>query len=263
MKLTTQRGWLIGLALAVAILAIGVIESAEPPAAPKVSTIAPAKDLAAAVDKHIAWMEEAVASESDYKDFGERNIKHANTLILLALAAGLHDQDNKYKEAAPALMKAAQAAANAKTFEAAKAAVAEVKKAAETGKANPGSLKWEKVADLPQLMKAVPLANNRLKRNVRASLFKRKSADNGADSATLAVIGQGSIADLSQAKNAEQEKQWQEFCIKMRDAAAAVNKEVRAGDQPAAEKAMATLIKTCDACHEVFHKEQVGKSGEE
>jgi hypothetical protein len=160
-------------------------------------------------------------------------------------------------------MKAAEAVAKAKTFQAAKAAVAEVKKAVETGKANPTSLKWEKVADIVELMKAVPLANNRLKRNVRATLFKRKSADNGADSTTLAVIGQGSIADTSQAKTPEQAKQWQEFCIKMRDAAAAVNKEVHAGDQPAAEKAMANLIKTCDTCHEVFHKEQVGKSGDE
>jgi len=263
MKLTTQWGWLTGLVLGLAILAIGVIESAEPPAAPKVSTFAPPKDLAAAVDKHIARMEEAVATEADYKDFGDRNLKDANTLILLALAAGLHDQENKYKEAAPALLKAAQAVAKAKSFEAAKAAVAEVKKAAETGKGNPTSLKWEKVADLPELMKAVPLVNNRLKRNVRPTAFKKKTTDNGADSATLAVIGQGSIADLSQATSAEQEKQWQEFCVLMRDAAAAVNKVVHAGDQPAAEKAMATLIKTCDTCHEVFHKEQVGKSGDE
>jgi hypothetical protein len=263
MRLTTQWGWTTGLVSALAVLVIGGWAFAEAPAAPKVSTYAPPKDLAAAVDKHIARMEEAVASEADYKDFGDRNAKDANTLVLLALAAGLHDQENKYKETAPALMKAAQAVAKAKSFEAAKAAVAEVKKAAETGKGNPTPLKWEKVADLVELMKAVPLVNNRLKRNVRPTAFKKKSTDNGADSATLGVIAQGSIADTSQAKGAEQEKQWQEFCAKMRDAAAAVNKEVHAGDQPAADKAMANLIKSCDTCHEVFHKDQVGKSGDE
>ena len=109
-------------------------------------------------------------------------------------------------------------------------------------------------------MKAVPLVNNRLKRNVRETRFKKAAKDNAGDSATLAVIAQGSMADTSEAKTPEQEKQWYKFCEEMRDNAAAVNKAVRAADLAATTKAVEVLAKNCDNCHEVFHKDQVGKS---
>jgi hypothetical protein len=98
------------------------------------------------------------------------------------------------------------------------------------------------------------LVNARLKRNLRGDKFKSKAKDNAGDAATLAVIAQGSIADTSEAKDDEGIKKWYGFCIQMRDAAAALNKAVHDGDKDAAEKAMEALNKSCDDCHEVFHK---------
>jgi len=261
MKSTTRWGWMVGLTLAVAGLSVAGLVLAAPPAAPKVSSFAPAKDVAGEIEKYVARLEEVVSSEAEYKDRGETQVpKDANTVVLLALAAGLHDEDVPCKSAAPAMLKAAREVAKAKGFEAAKTAVAGLRKAAESSGGDVSQLKWEKVADLPETMKAVPLVNNRLKRNIREKQFKKKAKDNSGDSATLAVIAQGSMADTSAAKTPEQEKQWYKFCEEMRENAAAVNKAVRKADLAATTKAVEVLTKSCDNCHEVFSPTAIGKA---
>jgi len=231
-----------------------VARAAEPPAAPKVSTFAPAKDVAAQIDAYVARLEESVQSEDAFKEAEAKVGKDSNTLILLALAAGLHDEDIKYKAAAPGLVKAAQALTQAKGFEAAKAGLAAVKKALDSKEGNPAELKWVKSASLPDLMKQVPLVNSRLKRNLRGERFKSKAMDNAGDSATLAVIAQGSMADTSETKSADQVAKWCSLCTQMRDAAAALNRAVHEGDAKAADKAMSAVNQSCDDCHDVFHK---------
>jgi len=231
-----------------------VAMAAEPPSAPKVSTFAPAKDVAAQIDRYVGQLEESVQSEDEFKEAEAKLAKDANTLVLLGLAAGLHDEDIKYKEAAPGLVKAAQALTKAKGFAAAKEGVAAVKKALESKEGNPVELKWVKSASLPDLMKQVPLVNSRLKRNLRGEKLKSKAKDNAGDAATLAVIAQGSMADTSEAESADQVPKWYGFCVQMRDAAAALNKAVREKDAKGAEKAMSALNQSCDDCHNVFHK---------
>ncbi len=236
--------------------------AAEPPAAPKVSTFAPAKDVASQIDAYVARLEESVETEDAYKEAEAKVGKDANTMILLALAAGLHDEDCKYKAAAPAVVKAAQELAKAKGFAAAKAGVAAVKKALESTEGNAAELKWVKSASLDDLMKQVPLINSRLKRNLKGDKLKSKAKDNAGDSATLAVIAQGSMADTSEAKNDEDVKKWFGFCVQMRDAAAALNKAVHSADNAGAEKALSALNQSCDDCHAVFHKEGTKESEE-
>ena len=85
-------------------------------------------------------------------------------MAVLALVLGLHDQDNKYKAAAPALLKASQKLAATKDFASAAAAVAAVKAATTDTSGSLAELKWEKVASMPELMKQVPLVNTKLKR---------------------------------------------------------------------------------------------------
>src|SRR3990172_9100413 len=97
-------GFLLAAATIFAV-AIGAT-AAEPPAAPKVSTFAPAKDVAAQIEVYVARLEESVESEETFQESEAKVGKDTNTLILLALAAGLHDEDNKFKAAATAIMKA-------------------------------------------------------------------------------------------------------------------------------------------------------------
>ena len=258
------RLWLsvASVSLTLVVLSVSGVAKAQPPAAPKVSTFAPTKDLEGQLVAYLDRLEEGVKSEDEYKDSQGKIVKEANTVILIALALGLDDEDNAYKAAASAIIKAAQELAAAKDFAGAKAGVEALKKAAES-KDGAAELKWAKVASLPELMKQVPTVNTRLKRNTRAAAFKKKVKDNGGDSAVLAVIAQGSMADVSEAKGDEAKvKQWYELCGRMRDEAAAVNAAVHAGNRSAAEKSMKAMNKTCDDCHEIFHKEAVGKSAE-
>jgi len=271
-------GWLAAAAVfAAAMVAVG----AEPPAAPKVSSFAPAKDVAAQINFYVSRMEESdsLQNEAAFKqaledakdtatgkvpDLPPQIAKDSNTVILLALAAGLDDEDNQFKAAAPALLKAAQDLAKAKGYAAAKAGVAAVKKALDATEGNPGELKWVKSASLPDLMKQVPLVNSRLKRNLRGPKFKSKAKDNAGDAATLAVIAQGSMADDSEAKkNNEDVQKWFKFCTQMRDAAAALNKAVHEGNREGADKAMSALNQSCDDCHAVFHKGAEKESGKD
>jgi hypothetical protein len=229
--------------------------AAEMPAAPAVSTFAPAEDLANQADQYIKELDRTVASEADYKDGVEKITKDSNTLMIIALALGLHDQENKYKASAGALMKAAEEVAATKDFESAKKAVAGVKAAAEGKGKVDAALKWEKVAALPELMKQVPLVNTKLKRYVKGANFKKKAKDTAGYTAVIAAIAQGTMADTSEAKSPEQVKQWYGFSTAMRDDAGAVNAAIHKEDEPAAAEAMKKLTQSCEDCHAVFHPE--------
>lgn len=223
-------------------------------AAPKVSTFAPAEDLAGQAELYIKGLEKCVESADEYKDGQEKIAKDSNTLIIIALALGLHDQDSKYKAPAAAIVKAAQALAATKDFDAAKKAVADVKAAADGKGTAAGELKWEKVASLPELMKQVPVINTKLKLNVKK--LNKKAKEAAGYSAVLAAIAQGTMADTSATKDADQVKQWQAFSVASRDNAGAVNAAIRKGDEAAVAKAMEKLNQSCEDCHAVFKPEE-------
>jgi hypothetical protein len=246
------------LGVALTVLLAGPTMAAMPEA-PKVSTFASADDLVSQLDAYVADLEKAVSNEEEYKD-AEANIsKQSNTLVLIALALGLHDSDNKYKAAAPAIVKAAQALGQAKDLASTKKGV-EAVKAAVAGKGEAGAaIKWEKVASLPELMKQVPNLNTKLKRGVSKSKLKSSAAKSQGHAAVIAVIAQGSMADTSATKSEAEAGQWYKFCAQMRDAAAEVNAGVKKLDAGAVDAAMKKLNQSCDDCHEVFHKKALEK----
>jgi hypothetical protein len=225
------------------------------PEIPPVSKFAPADDLVAQADKYVESLGKSVADvesgEEKFADMKEKIEKESNTLAVVALCLGKHDKDNQYKVAAPALVKAAQALAEAKDISSAKKAFAAVKEAAAS-KGKPDELKWEKVASLPALMKQVPTINTKLKTAVKPAKFKAKAKDSAGIAAVLAAIAQGSMADTTETKSPEQVKQWIKFCEEMRDAAAATNQSIRDGDVEATAKNMKKLGQNCEDCHKVF-----------
>lgn len=220
-------------------------------AEPKVSTYAPAEDLVAQADQYIKDLGKSVENEADYKEASEKIAKDSNTLIIIALALGLHDQDNKYQKSAGALMKAAQDVAATKDYASAKKAVDAVNEAAAKSE-SAGELKWEKVASLPELMKQVPNINTKLTMKIKGANFKKKAKDTAGYTAVMAVIAQGTKADTSVTKGDEQVKQWQKFSDDARDCAGALNKVIHKGDQKAVDAAVKKLNQSCEACHEVF-----------
>jgi cytochrome c556 len=206
------------------------------------------------MDKYIRDMEKGTAAESDYKELSEGEVSQTgSTMVLLAVALGLSDQDNKYKAQAGALVAACQKLAAAKDYAATKKAVAGVVAAAKEGQPS-GEVKWARLADLKDLMKQVPRVNTKLKSNLNHLGTKAKEA--AANVATLAVIAQGAMADVADTRKPAESQKWFVFSTEMREAAAAVNASIRVKNQKAVEESMDRLQKSCDDCHAVFKEEE-------
>ena len=247
---------ILSIALAAA-LCLGLLTRtglAEPPKAPPVSNFAPAEDLVALAKEFIKDFEGMLATEQDFNEKKDLIKRNAHTLAVLAVALGLHDTPNELKPAAPALVKAAQDLGKAMDYASAMAALAAVKSAAD-GKAKEGpELNWStKVASLGQLMKQVTTTDARLRRNLRR--FDRLAAENAQSSALLAVIAQAAIADTHEVKDPADLPKWYQWCEDMREAAAGVNRAVKAKDPAAADAAAKRLMQSCDECHAVFQTE--------
>ncbi len=265
----------LSVAAIVAVLGVFVVQAHVRAAdAAKVSTFAPAGDLVRQADKYIESMKNTVASKEEYEDSEGKVGRESNTLAIIVLALGLHDKDNKYKDKAPALIKAAQDVAAtalieaaqdvaaAKKYVAAKKAVAALDEVAAAEATPGGKLKWEKVAALPDLMKQVPIVNTKLKFCLGKTKFKKKAKDSAGYTAVIAAIAQGVITDTSATKNAEQVKLWQKFSQAMRDHAGAANAAIHKGDLPATDEAMKKLNQSCEDCHAVFKPDVVTETKE-
>jgi len=222
----------------------------------KVSSYAPAEDLEAQMEQYLKDFQDAVASEDAFKEAEGKISKDANTLIVMALALGLHDQQNKYQKAAPALIAAAKQLTSVKDLNSAKKAI-EALTTAASSQGDPSSLKWEKAAKLEELMKAVPLISNKIKdSSLTAARLEKRGKDYAGYAAVLAVIAQGSLPNADETEKPTEVAKWQQFCLQMRSAAAELNAAIRAKNAEAALKANAKLRQSCDDCHAVFHTKQ-------
>jgi hypothetical protein len=223
----------------------------------KISSYAPAADLVSQVPEYVEDLKEAVADEATFKDSESVIGRSANTLIVVALALGMHDEDNKYKASAPAMVKAAQDLAAAKDVAAAQKAMEALSALAEggAGEAVDGELKWGKVASLEQLMKAVPIVRNKMKSSSlsSASRLKKKADDYAGHAAVLAVIAQSAIPYADETDAPTEVEKWQQYCIDMRVASARLHAAIRALDTEAAiEIQKVDLEESCTDCHAVF-----------
>lgn len=246
------------LAGAVVMMMAGWLTAASP-TLPKVSEFAPVEDILSQIDYYLDRLEAALSDEAEYSaGKKKRVVKDSNTLVVLLLATGLHDQESKLQAAAPGLLPLAQKlAASADDYAQAKGVFGELRSAAEQSLTGGEPLKWEKVASLGQLMKQVPTINNRLKRSLRESKFEKDAEKSAGYSAVLAVIAQAAMADTHEVKNPDDTQKWYDFCTTMRNAAGEINSAVRTKDFDAATAAMERLKNNCDDCHAVFRKEEM------
>jgi hypothetical protein len=260
-KPTTRSCCLAGLAVMMLLAAV-VAVAATMPEPPRVSTFASTEDLIGQLREYVSELEESVESKNDYLDAKEKLAKDADTVLLIALALGLHDEDNKFKQAAPGLVKTAAKVAKATDFEAAKAAVQAVKEAGGS-KGDPSQLSWQDAhaTSLPALMKQVPLINTKMKRWLRGSYFKSRADRTTGMSAVLATIAQGSMVLADKTDKPGEAEKWHVFCAQMRDSAARLNAAIRSQDQETARQELKHLTQSCDDCHAIFHPEAEKETG--
>jgi len=222
-----------------------------------VSAYAPAEHLLAQVDEYMKQMEATVSTPDEYKDGVARIAKDSNTMIVLALALGLHDSDHRLKAHAPAMLQAAQVLAATEDHEAAKTAVAKLKAAVAEGGDGP-ELKWEKVASLKELMEQVPLIHASIRRRV-SRRFERNTESIAGDAATIAVIAQGTLPNTDETIEPDKPEEWKKYSLQMRDAAAELLAAAEAKDEESAKAAFEKLDQSCHDCHVVFHPEEANQ----
>ena len=231
---------------------------ANPPAAPQVSSFAPAEDILSQVDYYTDRLATAVADKDGYtKSKQKRVAKDGNTLSVLLLALGMHDQDHRLKASAAVLLPLAQRLAESSgDYDTAKPAYDALAEVLQNGASGGPTLTWQKVASLGQLMKQVPTINNRLRRSLRESRFEKDTAKSAGYAAALAVIAQAAMADTHEVKNPADTDKWYQYCAEMRDAAGAINAAIRKKDFEAATIAGKQLKGLCKQCHDVFREEE-------
>jgi len=236
--------------------AVDPAELSDLPADAPVSKYAPVALLEAQVPEYLEEIGESLEEPAEFESELEQLDQNANTMVVIALALGLHDQDNQYKAHAPAMLAAAQKVAAAENHADAQTAFEQLQKATEEGGDGP-ELKWEEVvASLPALMKEVPNVNSKITRNIKRR-FDSRGDDIAAAAVTIAVIAQGSLPNTEETIHPEKVEEWRKYSLEMRNAAAQLVAAVQAKDEEAANKANDALQQTCHDCHAIFHPEEV------
>jgi len=219
----------------------------------------PAADLDEQVDFYIKELDKSLEDLATSKDFAadaDALARDGNTLILIALALGM-SEDGKYKAAAPEIIKAAQAVADAKDLAAAKAAVAAVK--AALAKKSTDKLEWKKMAKMAPVMKlAVPRINTGMTRYIRTEATLKRGIPNVAGAtAALAVIAQGVKPNFDETIKPDNEEEWVKLSKDFRDLALKANAAIHGFEKgsvtfDAFKDALAAMKESCEHCHAVF-----------
>ena len=233
----------------------------------------PVADLEGQVETYIKKLDgdlEDLASTKNFKADSGSLLRDSNALALIALGIGLAEEEGKLKKAAPGIVAAAQAVGKAEDLAAAQKAVADVKTAL-TGSGDPTTLGWTKVAALAPVMKAVPNISSNVTRNSsterRLSTGARMKDARAAvleGTAAMAVIVQGSMANYEETNKAGSAADWERLCKEFRDLALKANAEAHnfvdgKSDFATLSTALETMRKSCDDCHNVFHKAAIGQ----
>ncbi|MDR2756997.1 MAG: hypothetical protein LBC20_14970 [Planctomycetaceae bacterium] len=233
--------------------------------------IPPITDLIAQIDEYVEKLGktlEELDGTVNYKNDGDFVVRDANALALIALAVGKANADSKYKNASPGIIKAATELANTTQYDAAKESYNKLKSAL-TSEGDPSTLEWTKTAELQPLMKAVPNLNSTLTRltNTERKLktqLKKPERVFGA-LAALAVIPQGSIANVKDTSKPDAVAEWKKECEQFRDAAIKANAAIHSYAEEKIDyqtywAAFKEMTEACDKCHKEFYPSAVGKN---
>jgi hypothetical protein len=239
--------------------------------AAEVIPMPPINDLVGQIDEYVEKLGktlEELDGTVNYKNDGDFVVRDANALALVSLAVGKSEADSKYKKAAPNIIKAATELASATQYDAAKKAYNALKTSL-TSEGDPSVLEWTKTAELQPLMKAVPNLSSTLTRltNTEKKLktqLKKPERIFGAFAA-LAVIPQGSIANVKDTSKPDAVTEWKKECEQFRDAAIKANVAVHSFAEEKIDyktywAAFKEMTEACDKCHKEFYPSAVGKN---
>jgi hypothetical protein len=217
------------------------------------ASYAPAADLQRYVEMAVGTLDQDLSQEATYNiPRVKRVARTANTLAAVAVVLGHHDGATPLKEPARAIKQASLLLAeHAGEYQPARSALDELKKVIATLPKGPPPA-WAATGDIEQLMLQVPVLARELQKSVRGTAFAESRDEAAALSATLAAVARISMLDHTYCANARDQRDWDELCRRMQDAAADSNRAIRAAEREALKHALRQLDHSCDDCHERF-----------
>lgn len=213
------------------------------------------KDLNPLVEQQLANIKDAMKTNGTFLR-GFRKVQLAGHLIAgLGNIGTLRLEGDEAKKAAALREAGLELAKSAKEkkFENAKKAFALLEgypaEIAPAGNAAPA--KWEVVLPLDILMKGVSAIDSATGTAVRkdAGAFAKSAKEMSNDSTLLACL-----AVVAREHNANMD--WKGWCDEMREGSLAMAREFAKKDPAATKQARENLQKSCNACHEVYRKEE-------
>jgi hypothetical protein len=237
------------LSLSLAVLAAALCIPAIAAEKPKISSIAPAGDLATEANAKIEALEKALADSGSYEMAKKKAIpRDAGVLAVLEQALAEYDGDAPEKASAPAARDAALELVKSSSYDAAKKALDKVK-AARDGKGATGASThaWDKLIDMDSLMSEVSARNGKFRR-----VFKSPPADLSGPSRDFAVLSVLAIvigSDTHEVKDKSDVAKWESYANEMQAQMAKGAAALRGKNVDDAKAAFTTAGKSCNGCH--------------
>jgi hypothetical protein len=254
MKMTRPIIWVYAALVSASLLGMAFVW-AEPPAAElltKPSAYAPSKDL----QYQLVYLTDRIEGDLEKPEKFDRRVKRvvrdSNTIAVLALVLGNHDEENPLRGRSASVIAAATDLANKATNHAdAQAAYKRLTEALQSPTGQ-GQVPWSCVGDIEAHMLQIPQLDTSLKSAVKPSRFATSQDKAAGLAATLAAVAHISMFDDTYCSDALDHQDWVELCLCMRDSATDLHSAIRAGDAAAADRAFRPLGRSCDECHEQF-----------
>ena len=234
--------WIQVAVALVAVLSFAIV-AAEPPKEEvnrKPSTYAPAKDLESQVQFFLDRIKDELKDESKYgEESVKRVVRDANTLAVLSLVLGKHDEANRFQSSAAALLEDAlksggEIAGLQGSAECLRQADRDDERHEWLDRLGVEKCRKHRRTHEPGSERSTPNCAGRYGVMTR---FEKSRDEAAGLAATLAAIAQVSMFDDSYCSDQADRTDWIELCGLMRDAAYDINQAVHRGDQEAADRA--------------------------
>lgn len=246
----------IVLSLVVTVLIGASVYSADTAKKLKMSEIAPAEDLVAAVDAKIVALEKYVGDAATFKKSGEKLTRDAGMLAVLAQAIVEHDQPSAWQKSAADVREAAMKLAAVESQGEATQLLQAVKDA-KAGKLKGADAKadWDSLTDFDSLMSEVKMLNRNVgkaARKMRRGLDEEARNAAARDAEVLAIIGLVIEADTNYLEEDSGIPKWKQYSVDQRTTGTELAAAFRANDAGGVKAAYSKFRKSCSGCHKEF-----------
>lgn len=248
---------LYGTAVMTPVVAALLVCSAwsAPETAPLVtmSQVAAAADLAAEFDAKLSEIEAALVSPESYQAAAGKLRLGAVQLTVLAQALAEHDEESKFKSAAPSMRNAAIQLTAASSFDQGRKALDALHLAIENQKNVDTKVEfdWAKLARTRLVMESLRERTDQIRKAIRRS---KDPVAESRHASTMAILALAVAAHADDVKSEADRPQWRDWSMEFQREMTKTAVALREKDTPAVLEHFKAAQAACDHCHEKFKK---------